>query len=78
MVAPILEKIAKEFAGELIVAKINTDDNTVIARQHEVKGIPTLLFIVDGKVIHRQVGALQEQALRTMVDELLYTAKRSA
>ncbi len=77
MIAPMLEKIAKEFAGELLVAKINTDDNPIIARQNEVKGIPTLLFIVDGKVIHRQVGALQEQALRTMVEELLYTAKKA-
>lgn len=73
-VAPMLEKIAKEYAGKLIVAKINTDDNPENALKNEVQGIPTMLFIANGKVLHRQVGALPEANLRTAIDQFLEVA----
>jgi thioredoxin 1 len=56
MVAPVLEKIAKENAGKLLVAKVNTDEDPEWASKYGVQGIPTLLFVAGGKVIHRQVG----------------------
>ncbi|MEK6587877.1 MAG: thioredoxin [Chloroflexota bacterium] len=71
MVAPILEKFATEYQGRLIVAKVNTDDNPEWAGQFGVQGIPTMLFVAGGKVIHRQVGALPEPYLRDMVEEFL-------
>ena len=71
MVAPILEKVAKEHAGKLIVAKVNTDDNPEWAQKFEVRGIPTLLLISGGKEIHRQVGALPEPFMVEMVNEFL-------
>lgn len=71
MVAPILEKFATEYQGRLIVAKVNTDDNPEWAGQFGVQGIPTMLFVAGGKVIHRQVGALPEPHLRDMVEEFL-------
>jgi thioredoxin 1 len=58
MVAPILEEIAKEYAGKLIVAKVNTDENPAWAMRYGVRGIPTMLFIKDGQEIDRQVGAV--------------------
>ena len=61
MVAPVLDKIAKEYAGKLIVAKVNTDENPENAMKYGVQGIPTMLFVSGGKVVHRQVGALPEQ-----------------
>lgn len=73
MVAPILEKIAADYAGRLIVAKVDTDQNQKYAEQYEVHGIPTLLFVANGRVIHRQVGAVPESYLRDMVDEFLRT-----
>ena len=45
MVAPILEDIAKEYEGRLIVAKVNTDDNPEWAMKFGVQGIPTMLFV---------------------------------
>ena len=51
--------------------KVNTDDNPRWAMQYGVQGIPTMLLIADGKVVHRQVGALPEPYLRDMVDEFL-------
>jgi thioredoxin 1 len=71
MVAPILEKIAQEFAGKLIVAKVNTDDHPKWAGEFGVQGIPTMLFISGGNVVHKQVGAVPEPYFRDMVDEFL-------
>jgi thioredoxin 1 len=77
MVAPILDKIADEYRGKLIVAKVNTDENPQWAMQFDVQGIPTMLFVTDGKVIHRQVGALPEPFLRDAVDQFLDTVSDS-
>jgi len=73
MVAPVLDKIAKEQAGKLLIAKVNTDENAQWAMQYGVQGIPTMLFIANGKVIHRQVGALPEAMLRQVLDRFLET-----
>lgn len=74
MVAPILDKIAKEYSGQLLVAKVNTDENPGWAQKFGVQGIPTMLFVSQGKVVHQQVGAVPEPYLRDMVDEFLRTA----
>lgn len=71
MIAPVLEKIAKEYAGKVIVAKVNTDENPEWAMKYGIQGIPTLLFFSNGKIVHRQVGALPERALRDIVAQFL-------
>jgi thioredoxin 1 len=70
-VAPVLDKLAKEYAGKMLVAKVNTDENPEWAGKFGVQGIPTMLFVVNGKVIHRQVGALPEPFLRDVVAQFL-------
>jgi thioredoxin 1 len=71
MIAPILEKIASEYAGKVLVAKVNTDKHSNWANQYGVQGIPTMLFISNGKIVHQQVGALPEPLLRNMLDQFL-------
>jgi thioredoxin 1 len=71
MVAPVLDKIASEYDGKLVVAKVNTDENNQWATQYGVQGIPTMLFISNGKVVHQQVGALPEAMLRQVVEQFL-------
>lgn len=71
MVAPTLDKLASEYAGKLLVAKVNTDENPEWAQKYGVQGIPTMLFVNGGKVVHRQVGALPEPMLREVVTEFL-------
>lgn len=71
MVAPILEKIAKEYEGQVKVAKVNTDNHNQWASKFGVQGIPTMLFVADGKVVHQQVGALPEPMLRNVLDQFL-------
>lgn len=73
MVAPILEKIAKENDGKLVVAKVNTDENAEWATKYGVQGIPTMLFVANGKVVHQQVGALPEPMLRQVLDTFMST-----
>lgn len=77
MVAPILDKLAKEFAGKLIIAKVNTDEETQYATKYGVQGIPTMLFIVNGKVLHQQVGALPERMLREAIAQFLDIASQT-
>jgi thioredoxin 1 len=73
-VGPMLDRIAKDYEGKLIVAKVNTDEYPQNAMKNEVQGIPTMLFVANGKVVHRQVGALPEANLRTAVDQFLELA----
>ncbi len=77
MVAPTLDKLAKENAGSLLVTKVNTDENPEWAMKYQVQGIPTMLFVADGKVIHRQVGAMPEPMLREVVGEFLSVVQES-
>ena len=74
MVGPILDKIAKEYAGKVIVAKVNTDENNEWAGKYGVRGIPTMLFIANGKVVHQQVGAMPEPMLRNVLTQFLEVA----
>jgi thioredoxin 1 len=74
-IAPMLEKVLKENSGKFIVAKVNTDENSEWAGKYGVQGIPTLLFVFGGKIIHRQVGALPERMLRDIVAQFLDVAK---
>ncbi|PKO11052.1 MAG: thioredoxin [Chloroflexi bacterium HGW-Chloroflexi-2] len=71
MVAPILDKLAKEYEGKLLVTKVNTDENPDWATRFGVQGIPTMLFVSGGKIAHRQVGALPEGMLRDVVEQFL-------
>ena len=76
MVAPILDKLAQEQAGKLLIAKVNTDENPEWAMKFGVQGIPTMLFVAEGKVIHRQVGALPEPMLRETVSQFMNVVQK--
>jgi thioredoxin 1 len=71
MVAPGLKKLAGEYDGRLLVAKVNTDENPRWAMHYGVQGIPTMLIIRNGQVIRQQVGALPYPLMRQVVEEAL-------
>lgn len=71
MIAPMLDKLAREQEGKLIVAKVNTDEHSEWMQKFGIQGIPTLLFVSGGKVVHRQVGALPERMLREVVVQFM-------
>ena len=71
MIAPALEKFAKEYSGKLLIAKVNTDEHSQWAMKYGVQGIPTMLFVANGKLVHRQTGALPEGMLREVITQFL-------
>jgi thioredoxin 1 len=74
MVGPILDKLAGEYAGKVVIAKVNTDEDQRYAMEYGVQGIPTMIFVNDGKLVHRQVGALPEPMLRDLFDQFINLA----
>ncbi len=71
MVAPILEELAKEYGDKLVIAKVNTDENPQWAIKYGVQGIPTMLFVKDGELFDRIVGAAPKPSIQQRVDNML-------
>jgi thioredoxin 1 len=71
MVAPTVEKLAREEAARLRVAKLNVDENPVIAGQLGVTGIPTMIVFRGGQVVDRWTGAMPESSIRARLARLI-------
>jgi thioredoxin 1 len=71
MIAPILDEIAKEYAGKLKVTKLNIDDNPKTPGEFGIRGIPTLLLFKGGSVEAQKVGALSKSQLSAFIDSNL-------
>lgn len=69
MMAPLLDNLAKERSGEVLVTKLDTDRNPTMAVRYGIRGIPTLIVFRNGREVAREVGAFPEARLRTLVDE---------
>lgn len=78
MVAPTLDKLAKELSGKLVIAKVNTDENPEWMTNYGVQGIPTMLLVAQGKIVHRQVGALPEKMLRELINQFMEVVSQPA
>ena len=66
-VAPVLDELARDYAGKLTVAKVNIDDNPVTPNEYAVRGIPTMLLFRDGKLLDQKVGAMPKSALKDWI-----------
>ena len=71
MVGPVLEKISSEYSKKLVFSKLNVDDNSDIAAQHDVRGIPCMIIFSGGKEIDRIIGSYPEAQLRGKIDLIL-------
>jgi thioredoxin 1 len=71
MIAPILDEVAKDYAGKLRVAKLNIDDNPKVPGEFGIRGIPTLLLFKGGAVEAQKVGALSKSQLTAFIDSNL-------
>ncbi|MDQ4138750.1 MAG: thioredoxin [Actinomycetota bacterium] len=71
MVSPIVEQLARERAGTLKVAKVNSDTSPSVSRRHRIASIPTLLLYVDGREVARSIGAKPAPQLRSWLDAAL-------
>lgn len=68
MIAPVLEEIAKEYAGRLKVTKLNIDENPATPPRYGIRGIPTLMLFKNGQVEATKVGAVSKSQLTAFID----------
>ena len=66
MLAPTIEALAKEYAGKVKVCKVNVDENMELAIRYKVEAIPTLIYIKNGEVVQKAVGALDKNQIIKM------------
>lgn len=71
MIAPILDEVARDYAGKLRVAKVNIDENQDTPARFGIRGIPTLMLFKDGNVEATKVGALSKSQLTAFLDSHL-------
>jgi len=71
MIAPILDEVAREYAGRITVAKLNIDQNPATPPRYGIRGIPTLMLFKDGNVAATKVGALSKSQLTAFIDSNL-------
>ncbi|WP_339735780.1 thioredoxin [uncultured Sunxiuqinia sp.] len=71
MVAPVVEELSQDYAGKLLVTKVDVDSNPETAMKFGIRNIPTILFFKGGEVVDKHVGAAPKSALATKVDALL-------
>ncbi len=67
VIGPVIEELANEYAGKVNIGKLNADENTM-AHKLGVSGIPTILFLRDGKEVDRVVGAVPKQMLTEKIE----------
>ena len=71
MLTPTVEELAGEFEGQVLVGKLNVDDNPNTATNYGIRGIPTLLFIKDGQVVQQLVGVKSKAEIKKVIEETL-------
>ncbi len=71
MVAPILEKLAGEYAGKIKIAKVDVDANPGLSQAFRIQSIPNLMIVKQRTMIFNQPGALPEEALRSLIDQAI-------
>lgn len=71
IIAPIVEQLANELAGRVRVAKLNTDENPKTQARFNVRSIPTLLVLKDGREVDRLVGAMPKQEIVRRLNVIL-------
>ena len=67
--SPILEEVETELNDRVNFAKIDTDDNIVAAKEHQVSGLPTLLVFKNGEVVERMVGLMPKSSIITNIEK---------
>ncbi len=70
-VSPIIDELAKEFAGKVRIGKINVDENSQIAGEYGVMSIPSVIFFKDGQPIRTMVGAQSKESYKAEIEQLI-------
>lgn len=71
MVSPIVEELAAEYEGKVIIAKCDVDTGDEVAAENKVRNIPTIIFMKNGETVGRHVGSISKADLKAKIDALL-------
>lgn len=71
MVSPVIEELAKDYAGKVVVGKLNVDENPQTAGQFNVMSIPTIMLFKNGQPVKSMVGAQGKESYKMAIDEVL-------
>lgn len=74
-IAPIIDELKREYQGRLKVYKVNVDEKPALSKKYKIRGIPTLLFFKNGKVIDRIVGAYPKDEIKRKIDKVISLKK---
>jgi len=70
MIGPSIQEMSDEYAGRAVIGKVDVDSNPGVAGQFRVRNIPTVLFIKNGEVVDKQVGAVPKSVLVQKLEKL--------
>ncbi|MFN7120203.1 MAG: thioredoxin [Saprospiraceae bacterium] len=68
MISPIVEELSKEYDGKVLVGKVDVDSNPEVSMKYGIRSIPTILFLKNGEVVDKQVGATSKQVLASKIE----------
>ena len=71
MVAPIIEELAAEYEGRVVIGKCDVEENDDITMKYGVRNIPTIIVLKGGQLVDKQVGAASKDALKAKIEKLL-------
>ena len=71
MIGPLINEMSKDYEGKALVGKVNVDQNANVSAQFGVRSIPTVLFIKNGEVVDKSVGAVPKATLESKLDAIL-------
>lgn len=70
-IAPMIDELSTEYEGKAVIGKLNVDDNPDTCEKYGIRNIPTILFIKNGEVVEKQVGAVPKNTLVSKIESLL-------
>lgn len=71
MVGPVIDELAKDYAGKIVFGKINVDENRTIPMKFQIMSIPTILIFKDGNLVDKIIGALPKPNLESRIKQYL-------
>ena len=69
MVSPIIHELSNEYGDRIVAGELNVDENPVTTANFKVRNIPTVLFIKNGQVVDKQVGAVPKANYKTLIEK---------
>ncbi len=71
MVGPLVEELANEYDGKAVIGKLDVDNNPEIAQKYGIRNIPTILFMKNGEIVDKQVGAASKDVLEAKLKAMM-------